>query len=379
MRRRIAIVAAWDWVLFNFRLPVARALREAGAEVILVAPPGDYVDRLLAEGFHFEPWAVSRRGTSPVSAFGSIARLHGIYRRRKIDAAFHFTMKPVFLGTVAARTARVPLTVNTFTGLGYLFGATPRARFLRRALAPFARIASRGSSTCVVVQNESDGAALGDAGWLHRDAIIRVAPGSGIDVAEFARPRQQRDQLTVVFAGRLLRSKGIADLVEAARILAERGVSVRMRVLGEPDPGNPDSLHPREIAAWRAESAVEFPGYVSDMADALAGADVAVLPSDREGLPRFLLEAGAAGLPSITTAVPGNRDLVEDGVTGLLVPFGAPVELARAIEVLAADPELRIEMGEAARRRVEERYSNERVADIYLAIVSGSDRQGRWS
>lgn len=373
MSRPVAVVAAWDWVLFNFRLPIARALRDAGVEVVLVAPPGDYVERLQAAGFDFEPWVVSRRSTNPVSGLGAIARLATIYRRRGIGGALHFTMKPVFLGSAAARIARVPLIVNTFTGLGYLFGSSPRARMLRRVLAPYSRRVLGGEATRVVVQNESDGVALREAGWIQDDVDLVVVPGSGVDLARFARARSEREVVTVVFAGRLLRSKGVPHLVEAARVLRRKAVSVKVRVLGDPDPGNPDSLEPAEIERWRAEGVVEFPGHVADIASALAEADIAVLPSDREGLPRFLLEAGAAGLPCVATDVPGNRDIVEDGVTGLLVPFGAPVELAEAIGRLVADPQLRAEMGQAARRKVAEQYSDDKVAAIYVELVSGRD------
>ena len=368
-------MAAWDWVLFNFRLPIARALRDAGFEVVLVAPPGDYVDRLRAEGFAFEPWEVSRRGTNPLSGLGAIVRLAGIYRRCQVRVAMHFTMKPVFLGTAAARIARIPLVVNTFTGLGYLFGPSFRARWLRRALAPYSRMVLGGQATRMVVQNESDGVALREASWIHSDADLVVVPGSGVDLARFTGERVDRNAVTVVFAGRLLRSKGIPHLVEAARILRINAGTVRVRVLGEPDPGNPDSLQPSEIDAWRAEGVVEFPGHVADIAEALADADIAVLPSDREGLPRFLLEAGAAGLPSVATDVPGNRDVVDDGVTGLLVPFGAPADLAEAITRLASDPRLRDEMGRAARCKVAEQYSDDKIAAIYVAMVSEQDRR----
>ncbi|HUP15136.1 MAG TPA: hypothetical protein VM848_03670 [Acidimicrobiia bacterium] len=156
-------------------------------------------------------------------------------------------MKPVFLGTAAARVARVPLVVNTFTGLGYLFGSSVRARLLRRALAPYSRVALRGAATRVVVQNESDGVALREAGWIHCAADLVVVPGSGVDLSSFVRERPDRDSVTVVFAERLLRSKGVPDLVEAARMLRQGTQAIRVRVLGDPDPGNPDSLQPSEI------------------------------------------------------------------------------------------------------------------------------------
>jgi glycosyltransferase involved in cell wall biosynthesis len=114
-----------------------------------------------------------------------------------------------------------------------------------------------------------------------------------------------------------------------------------------------------------------MPGHVDDVAAALAAADIAVLPSEREGLPRFLLEAAAAGLPSIATDVPGNRDVIDHEVTGLLVPPHDPKALYTAITRLASDPALRRRMGAAAREKAEAQFSDAAIADVYLGMVIG--------
>ena len=371
MNKTVVLVAAWDWVLFNFRMPIARALRSSGCEVILVAPPGDYVEALRSDGWDFEPWLVSRRGLNPLSQLASVMRLARIYRRRRVATALHFTMKPIYIGTLAARLGGVEQVVNTFTGLGYLFGSSTTARLLRTALVPFARVLFTRRRTRLVVQNPKDVEAIRSAGWIGPRVSVAVVSGSGVDLERFSPHADVHDTVVAVFAGRLLRSKGVADLEATARLLRQQGESVVVRILGEPDPGNPESLDEATLQQWRSEGLVQMPGHVDDVAAALAAADIAVLPSEREGLPRFLLEAAAAGLPSIATDVPGNRDVIDHEVTGLLVPPHDPKALCTAITRLASDPALRQRMGAAARKKAEVQFSDAAIADVYLGMVIG--------
>jgi glycosyltransferase involved in cell wall biosynthesis len=167
---------------------------------------------------------------------------------------------------------------------------------------------------------------------------------------------------------RLLYDKGLRELVEAARLLHARGSPVRVRVAGEPDPANPNSVSADDLAAWRAEGLVEFLGRRDDVAALLRDAHMAILPSYREGLPKSLLEAAASGRALITTQTVGCRDLVPDGATGLLVPVGDAAALADALDALARDPERRRAMGAAARRLAEDRFGNASVGAGIAAV-----------
>jgi len=277
----------------------------------------------------------------------------------------------VFVGTAAARLARVPVVINTLTGLGYLFGPSIRSRLVRTALVPYARLILNSRRSRLVVHNQWDREALREARWISRETDVTVVEGSGVDVDAYTLERRSDDVVTVVFAGRLLRSKGLVELVDAARILATDSPDVQVQILGAPDTGNPDSLDEDVIAAWKSEGVVEVRGHVDDMAAEWATADIAVLPSEREGLSRFLLEAAAAGVPAIATDVAGNRDVVDHGETGLLVPDRDPENLARAIRLLAADPERRAAMGFNARAKAVARYSASAIAAEYVAMVDG--------
>jgi glycosyltransferase involved in cell wall biosynthesis len=364
-QRRIAIVAHWDWVIWNFRLPLVEALVTRGDEVVLICPRGDYTSRFATTGATWVEWQVGRGRPSPLLELRSVIDLVRIYRRVRPTIVHHFTMKPVVYGSIAARVARVSRVVNSFTGLGYLFG-NHEARRLRRLFVPLARAALRRRGAVAIVQLDDDLDTLRRHRIIAPSAPAIVIPGSGVDLDTFHPVDSNRDQVTVVMACRLLADKGVRELVVAARALAAPGR--RFLLVGGLDPGNPASISSTELDAWRAEGIVELPGHVDDMPAVLRDADIAVLPSYHEGVPKFLLEAAASGLAIVASDIPGCRVVVQPGVTGLLVPPRSATALEAAIGVLLDDPARRTSYGLAARRLAEERFSIEAVVEQHLRI-----------
>lgn len=366
----MALVAHWDWVLFNFRLPIAKRLRDIGYDVVLVCPPGSYVDRLREEGFRIVPWRVERRSFHPVRERASISELIRIYSHERPDVAHHFTIKPNLYGTLAARRTRVPIVINTFSGMGFLLSEGRRASALRLAITPVMKATFRSRSVWTVFQNEEDLASAVDRGFVAEDRTTLIA-GSGVDVDRYSPRTGSCPPRSPVFlmAARLIREKGVQDFVAAAGVVARSGTSARFVVAGEPDHGNPSSLSDSQIDAWRRDTSVEFLGHISDMTTLLAEADAAVLPTYYpEGLPKFLLEAAASGLPLIATDIPPCRPVVQDGYNGYLVPPRDPDALAEAIARLANDQDLRHKLGQNGRRLVEERFREQDVVDQYIRL-----------
>ncbi|MCQ4191230.1 glycosyltransferase, partial [Methylocystis suflitae] len=139
--------------------------------------------------------------------------------------------------------------------------------------------------------------------------------------------------------------------VEAARCLKSENRQLRFLLAGVPDAGNPAAIAEETLLAWQAEGIVEWLGHITDMPTLLAEADIVVLPSYREGLPKTLIEAAACARPLITTDVPGCREVVMDGVDGLLVPARDAKALACAIAKLHDNPTLAKRLGKAARKK----------------------------
>ena len=122
MTSTVLFVSNWDWVLFNFRLPLAQSLKDRGLKVVLVCPQGDYTEKFETNGFEWQNWKLNRRSTNPWRELGAIIDLVGIYRKRKPLAVHHFTIKPIVYGSLAAKITGSKIVINNFTGLGYLFG-----------------------------------------------------------------------------------------------------------------------------------------------------------------------------------------------------------------------------------------------------------------
>ncbi len=194
------------------------------------------------------------------------------------------------------------------------------------------------------------------------DRIFTI-PGSGVETDTLTPLPEPDGPLTVGFVGRLLDDKGVRTLVNAHAILAQRDRPVRLLIAGDPDPANPVSIPPQEIAAWSRRPGLLLLGQVADIRDVWKAAHIAVLPSRREGLPKSLLEAAACGRPIVATDVPGCREIARAGVNALLVPPDDAVALADAIDVLAQDADMRARFGAAGRHLVESEFSAARVGD----------------
>jgi glycosyltransferase involved in cell wall biosynthesis len=366
-RPRLLFVVTEDWYFRSHRLPLAEAARREGFEIALASRFGE--DRALLEGagFALHPIDLGRGRIDPLRDLRSVFRLWRLYRRVRPDIVHQVAMKPVVLGTLAARAAGVPAVLNAIAGLGYAFsGASDRPGRLRQVLTAALRLALRWKRSMVVVQNDDDRRFVESLGVRRKS--IAVIRGSGVDVEALRPVPEPAGPCVATLVARMLWDKGVGDLVEAARQLRAMGVPVRVRLVGAPDPDNPASIPQARLEAWQVEGAVEWSGPTADIAAVWAGSHVAVLPSYREGLPKALLEAAACGRPLVATDVPGCRELVEDGVTGLLVPPRDPAALAEALARLAGDPVLRARLGAAARERVVERHSLARVVEETLAV-----------
>jgi len=363
---KILLFANTDWYIYNFRFSLAKELREKGHEVILLSPPGDFHDRLQAEGFKWLPFPLSRQGTNPFRELVTLWKLIRIYRNERPDIVHHFTIKPVIYGSLAAHLLGIKGIVNSITGLGHLF-IDPG--LITSIIRSFAKILYRASlrHTQVIFENPEDRNTFIQYRFLKPDQTHLIL-GTGVDVEKF-RPTETKDDIPLIlFASRLLTTKGLLEFVDAAQLLHKKGLKARFAIAGTPDPGNPASVSPEQLSAWERTESVEIWGWQNDMPSTLAKTDIFCLPSYREGVPSALLEACASGIPIIATDVPGCRDVVTHGVNGFLVPAQDAIALANALEQLLADPTLRSKMGKMGRQFALERFSLDKIIQQTLAV-----------
>ncbi|MDX1934615.1 MAG: glycosyltransferase family 4 protein [Capsulimonadales bacterium] len=374
---KILFVSNTGWYLYNFRLPLARAVRSAGMEVVMVAPRDEYVSRLETDGFRWVELPLERRSINPVREAGVVGTLAGIIRRERPVALHNFTIKCVLYGSMTGNLCGVPSIINALPGLGQVYtGRSWKTRALRAVVDRLYRTLLTRRNTQVIFQNPDDLREFADARLIvpERCHLIR---SSGVDIERF-RPDPNADparlgETPVIFtAARLTHAKGIYELVDAARRLRKRGVAARFLLAGEIDHGNPTAIPQTALEEWQKEGIVELLGHVEGMEDYLRRSTLAVLPSYREGVPRTLTEAAAMGKPIVTTDAPGCREIVDHEMNGLKVPVRDSEALANAIERLLGDPELRERMGKASRQKAvaefDERDVIRRTLEVYRAM-----------
>ena len=373
--RRVLIVVNVDWFFLSHRLPVARGARERGAEVVIAAADSGRAADVVAEGFVFEPLPFTRKGQAPWREVLAVIALLRLYLNVRPHLVHHVTVKPVLYGSLVARLV-LPraAVVNAISGLGFAFSEDRRARHVGRVVRLLYRMALRHPRSRTVFQNPDDLRRFVAQGLLRERQAVLVR-GSGVDCGVFApAPVPPPGPPLVLLSSRLLFEKGVGDFVEAARLVRAQRPEVRFVLAGTPDEGNPTSVPVPQLEAWVQEGAVEWLGHCTAMAELLRTASVYCLPTYYpEGVPKALLEAGATALALVATDVAGCREVVQDGVTGLLVPPRSPESLAAAVLRLLDDRDLSARLGEAARRLVVEEFAEPlvvaRTMDHYDALL----------
>lgn len=343
-----------------------RAFVARGHRVILVSPNGPERPALEAMGIEFVALSnLRRRGLNPLRDLALLLELAKIYRQHKVDWAFHFTIKPVIYGSLAARWVGVK-NICTLTGLGYTFLSGKKTNSLVRKLY---QMAIR-KADLVLFHNPDDRALFVDDGLCSAEQSS-VVGGSGIRLEDFPlSPYSEAEPGRFLFAGRLLTDKGIREYVAAARVLRNTHPHYRFHVVGQIDEGNPAGIIREELEEWIAEGVIVYGGAVADIRPHLRKASVVVLPSYREGCPRVMLEAAATGRALLGTDVPGVREIVIDKQTGLRVPVESTDELADGMVRLMEGAEFSLEsLGLSGRRLVADKFSEEAVVGVYWAEV----------
>lgn len=361
----VLISANSFWNIANFRGPLVEALAGAGYPVRIAAPGADQ-QWARARGVEAINLEVNRSGLNPFN--DAVLWLDYLRLLRRTRSAFFlgFTAKPNIYGSLAAQLLGVTSLPNV-SGLGTAFMADGP---LARLVGLLYRVAFR---RCPVIffQNPDD-----RAEFIVRNIVrpeqARLLPGSGIDLAHFmpAPMPADPDAPTFLFIGRLLGDKGVREYVEAARRIRAQHSGWRFQLLGDIDPGNRSGISADELRQWISDGMIEHLGHAEDIRPHIARSSVVVLPSYREGLPRSLLEGAAMARPLIATDVPGNRQLIEHGVNGLLCEARNAGSLAEAmLHFGSIGPDLRVRMGMAGRALVEREYGVERVVGAYLDVL----------
>lgn len=366
MSSRVIIALNTAWNLVNFRSGLIRALVSHGYDVIAVAPVDEYANQLAALGCRFVPLSMDNKGTHPGRDLVLNWRFVLLMRKERPGVFLGYTVKPNIYGSLAAHLSGVPV-INNVAGLGTVFTKGGLLSWLVRALYRAALARSRK----VFFQNEED-RQLFITGGLVDAALTDRLPGSGVDLNKFERvPLPGRSMIRFLLIARMLWDKGVGEYVEAARLLKRRGLSAEVCLLGFLDVQNPTAIAKSQMDEWVAEGVVCYLGVSDNVREEIAQADCVVLPSFyREGTPKTLLEAAAMARPIITTDSVGCRDVVDDGVNGLLCRPRDAVDLADKMErMISMSQTEREAMGLRGREKVEREFDEKIVIQKYLDAI----------
>jgi glycosyltransferase involved in cell wall biosynthesis len=363
--------------------PQLRAFGQAGYEVIGVSAPGPFVADLDDLGVAHVAWRHATRSMSPGRDGLAGVELYRILRHLAPDIVHTHNPKPGWWGRPAARLARVPVVVNTVHGLY----AAPDDPWPKRGLVYGLERSAAACADAELVQNEEDLDQLARLGVPARRLHLL---GNGIDLDRFDpgvddhapwRAAARRlfgagpDEVVIGVVGRMVEEKGIAEVLAAAQACRGHGVALRWVLIGPAEPAKSDGLDLADLAE-RSGSDVVVLGQRDDLEQLYPGMDLFVLASHREGFPRAAMEAAAMGLPVVATDIRGGRQVVDDGVSGRLVPPRDAGRLAEVVAELAADEATRTEMGRAGRDKARRQFDQRHCIQVTLDVCRELSARG---
>lgn len=370
LRPKLLFLVTEDWYFCSHRLPLACAARDAGFDVAVATRVTAHGERIRSAGLRLIPITLRRSSRNPWNELQAIREIAAIYRGEKPDIVHHVALKPVLYGSLAAKIAGVPHTVNALAGMGYVFTSqNASARLLRPWIILAFRFLLRNSR--VILQNPDDRDTLVSAGILNENQAVLIR-GSGVDTDAFRyTPEPDTGTPLIVLPARMLWDKGVGEFIAAAEMLRKEGIVASFVLAGERDADNPAAISLEQLQQWHATGTVTWLGKQEDMPALLALSHIVCLPSYREGLPKALLEAASSGRAIVATDVPGCREAVRHGENGLLVPPRDSTALANALRRLIEDAALRRRFGEYGRAMAEREFSIGQVSAETLALYRG--------
>ena len=360
MASSILILSNSDSGLYDFRKEVLKALMEKGFHVLVSVPDTGYVERIKALGCEYIPTAFERRGMNPFQDMKLLLFYRRLIKTHSPAAVLTYTIKPNIYGGLAARLTGIPYLVNV-TGLGPTLG---HGGVLQKMIVLMYRTALKKAS-CVFFQNQGNRDFLVQRGCV--TGKTRVIPGSGVNLKEHL-PQEYPADTPVRFVSimRLMKDKGIEELLTAAQRIHERHPDTLFQILGAYEEETRQLYEPC-VKALEEKGAIRYYGYRDDVPEFLKECQAVVHPSYHEGMSNVLLEAAATARPVLASAVEGCLDTFEEGRSGLAFAPQDADSLEAALESFLRLPyEKRREMGLCGRRFVEERFDRNFVVAAYL-------------
>lgn len=357
-----------DWFFYNFCQPLFHHQQKAGWDIALICPDGPYVERLREQGWPCFTIPFNRHGVIPTVEARTLLGVRKLLRKLRPNVLHNHTLKCVLYGSIAS-TGLSCRVVNAVNGFGYLYRAKGLgASATRLVFHLFASVFFYRKSVRFIFMNPGDREVFETKGYVV-PGNAQVIPSPGVDTERFSYVEEKPGIPIAMLPARMLWSKGVAEFVEAARMLKAKGVAGRFVLVGDIDSGDSESIAPEILSGWVGEGVVEWWGRQVDMPEVLSLSSVVCLPSYGEGSPMSLIEGAACGRALVGSDIPGCRLVIGEGENGLIVPVANAERLADALASLLTDGDARRRMGKQGRDIATREFSvdtiNRRTLDAY--------------
>jgi glycosyltransferase involved in cell wall biosynthesis len=367
-----------DWAFVSHFQPMAQAAVACGLDVVIATRVHQHAEAIVEQGYKLVPLEGRRGSLNPLVLLKSVAEMVSIIRTEQPTIVHCVSLPMAVLGGVAARVARRQQIVLALTGLGYAWvEGGPIAAIVRTIVRRIIGHLLKDPGAVCVFENAEDPR---EFGLDPSDPKVVLVGGAGVDPQVFQfEPEPLVPPVKVALLSRMIKPKGIAEAVAAVERARELGATIELHLFGAPDPSNRTSYAEADLRRWAGHPGIYWHGATDDVARVHREHHIAMLLSVREGLPKSLVEAAAAGRPIVATDVPGCREVVRQGREGYLVPFGDIGAAARVLVELAGDPALRARLGAAANARFHARFTIAAVkavfSDLYCSLIASPGRK----
>lgn len=375
--KKLLMVANVDWFFISHRLCIAKEAVKQGWQVTVAAEDTGRASEIEPDGIRFVDFPFSRSGTNPLQELKTLKNFYKLYKDLQPDVVHHITLKPVIYGSFVARILSVKGVLNAVSGLGYNF-TEGRSGIVPGIMLKIMRFGFARKNVSIIFQNNEDYQELKELKVLDFSNNIVFIKGSGVNLDIF-KPRDvlmKCDKIKILLPTRMLWDKGVREVKEASDILKEKyGDKITFVLSGLADEENRAGVPLSYLNDWQDGDYVQWIGYQNDMVAIYQDADIVLLPSYREGMPKTLIEACAMGKPIITTEAIGCKECVDEGINGFKVPVKSSKDLAQGIIKMIENDTLREEMGKQSRLKAIKEFNQKDVIakhlDLYTKLFNG--------
>lgn len=359
--KTVLILSNHHLYTYNLRKEIIQRLIDSNYRVVIALPYGEKVELLKEMGCEFIDILIDRRGTNPISDFKLLLIYRKIIKRIKPDVVLTYTIKPNVYGGIACSLTKTPYITNV-TGLGT---SVQNNGLMQKITLQLYRIGLK-KSFCILFQNKTNQKFFRKKNIIKGDT--KLIPGSGVNlnVHKYEEYPATEQKIRLLFIGRIMKAKGIEELLEAAAIVKRKHSNVQFDLIGSMEED-----YSQEIQELEKEDVVKYYGQQNDVHSFIKNSHATVLPSHHEGLANVLLESASSGRPILASNVPGCVETFEDEITGFGFEVRNVDSLVAAInKFLNLSYPQKKEMGYKSRLKVEKEFDRELVVDTYLNEIS---------